>query len=129
MEPTRNNEFNINNDFVINFINVDFNVNIEMEYVNVLGEVLRLNIEYINEESPPPPPPLPKNEYYKYLKTVQYTKSLLNDNCCVCLNNFNIKQRVSVIKKCNHAFCRTCLKDWFRVSRKRYCPLCRTKLV
>jgi hypothetical protein len=40
--------------------------------------------------------------------------------CSICLDD-----QPNVITACDHMFCRECLTDWFRKSKKMMCPYCR----
>ncbi|QYC92754.1 Ring finger protein [Trabala vishnou gigantina nucleopolyhedrovirus] len=69
-------------------------------------------------------------ECLKRIKQRVFNKrTFINDTCCVCLEKFKTKQRISVIEKCNHSFCIECLNTWLNVNKNKYCPLCRTFLI
>ncbi|ABY65805.1 hypothetical protein [Orgyia leucostigma nucleopolyhedrovirus] len=66
----------------------------------------------------------------KYILRKHYSKKLSSiDSCCVCLNKFKIKQKVSQIKKCKHVFCISCLNTWLKYKSIKQCPLCRINIV
>lgn len=47
----------------------------------------------------------------------------LNVSCPISLRRFEDNDEVSVIRYCNHIFCRNDLENWFRSNTR--CPLCR----
>ncbi len=49
--------------------------------------------------------------------------SLYNTTCPIALRRFESDDEVTVIRYCNHIFCRDDLESWFRNNTR--CPLCR----
>jgi hypothetical protein len=47
--------------------------------------------------------------------------------CPVCLSNVN-RARVYRLKKCNHQFCKQCLRHWIHTKHFN-CPLCRQTMI
>ena len=45
----------------------------------------------------------------------------LNDTCCICLEEYKINEKISVLK-CSHNFHKKCLESWLYQSNT--CPLC-----
>jgi len=44
-----------------------------------------------------------------------------NEECPICLNNISSLDKITT--KCNHIYCKTCLKSW--LEEKDSCPICR----
>jgi E3 ubiquitin-protein ligase ATL7/58/59 len=49
--------------------------------------------------------------------------------CCICLDEFALKQPIIKVKKCGHIFHNKCLRSWLTSSRTLLikdprCPLC-----
>lgn len=44
-------------------------------------------------------------------------------NCCICMEN----KKLNVQLKCNHTFCKTCIKKWL-TEKSNTCPTCRTEV-
>ncbi len=56
------------------------------------------------------------------------TKSLVGveEHCQICASNENLENCVAVRNgRCNHAFHRICIEEWFRFRGLRICPYCR----
>jgi Leucine-rich repeat (LRR) protein len=74
------------------------------------------------------------NTYIKYIhnnKIPNYIKTFINESigvCSICLEELsnNKDPNISIIKKCNHHYHRTCLFEWFNT--KINCPNCREDL-
>lgn len=47
----------------------------------------------------------------------------INTTCPIALRRFDSDDEVTVIRHCNHVFCRDDLESWFRANTR--CPLCR----
>lgn len=45
------------------------------------------------------------------------------ETCSICLDNFEINEKVYRTKICNHLFHRECLKEWLKTENS--CPVCR----
>lgn len=45
------------------------------------------------------------------------------DECCICLSEFT--EAYGQLSDCNHVFCVTCIRDWFKNKTKKSCPVCR----
>ena len=52
-------------------------------------------------------------------------KLILNDQCSICLENFNDCDNVSILP-CNHVYHKNCIYRWF--NNNNQCPLCKTNL-
>ncbi len=48
-------------------------------------------------------------------------KTLINYECCICLNGIDKGQSIKLLK-CNHIYHTSCIEMWFK--RKRVCPVC-----
>lgn len=44
-------------------------------------------------------------------------------NCCICMEN----KKLNVQLKCNHTFCKMCIKKWL-TEKSNTCPTCRTEV-
>jgi hypothetical protein len=44
-------------------------------------------------------------------------------NCCICMEN----KKLNVRLKCNHTFCKICIKKWL-TEKSNTCPTCRTEV-
>jgi hypothetical protein len=44
-------------------------------------------------------------------------------NCCICMEN----KKLNVQLKCNHTFCKTCIKKWL-IEKSNTCPTCRREV-
>jgi hypothetical protein len=49
-----------------------------------------------------------------------------NNNCCICLSNYNKKSIVVKLENCKHIIHKKCLEEW--ISYKNECPICRKKI-
>lgn len=52
-------------------------------------------------------------------------KRVKSDCCSICINDFDVDERVCFLK-CNHIFHKNCIMKW--LLKKNTCPLCRCKL-
>ncbi|KAJ9693285.1 hypothetical protein PVL29_012156 [Vitis rotundifolia] len=50
------------------------------------------------------------------------------ENCAVCLNDFEVGEKIRWLTNCKHIFHRSCLDRWMDHDQKT-CPLCRTSFV
>lgn len=46
------------------------------------------------------------------------------ENCCICMDDIE-EGKVETLK-CDHTFCKSCIKEWLKTHNT--CPLCRTKI-
>jgi len=53
--------------------------------------------------------------------TKGYTASMTCETCTICLDDFELKERVKILE-CKHIFHTHCIEDWMKVKRK--CPNC-----
>ena len=63
-----------------------------------------------------------RNRRIIVIKAVAVTAEQLNDSCSICLEKYEINEKV-VNLKCKHLFHKTCFQQW--VAKSVYCPLCR----
>lgn len=63
---------------------------------------------------------------YKDLKTIRYKENLLNSNCTICLEDFNIDEKVVKVEECRHVFHKDCFKAW--IDTKKTCPNCQQEI-
>ena len=65
---------------------------------------------------------------YKLTDT-EYENNIIELNCSIdeCPICFNYSDKSVQIKKCEHIFCESCIKNWL-TKHKYTCPICRTKL-
>ena len=49
-----------------------------------------------------------------------------DDICVICLDIFDINQKLTKIKKCGHVYHRDCISSWFK--KKERCPICNYEL-
>lgn len=47
--------------------------------------------------------------------------------CAHCWRDWNVGERVLVLQ-CQHVYHEVCIEEWFRISKTRACPTCRTDL-
>lgn len=69
-----------------------------------------------------------KQKLQKY-STVDEIKYKYEDNCAICMENFNKGQEVAILSGCDHVFCFSCIEAWFGVSssaNETSCPVCKT---
>ena len=59
----------------------------------------------------------------KYMKI--YSKDTIYNECPICLEYFNDKEKLAKLK-CGHVFHIECIKKW--ISRESNCPTCRIKV-
>ncbi|CAG9327768.1 unnamed protein product [Blepharisma stoltei] len=52
-----------------------------------------------------------------------YSSEMKEEMCAICLDAFNIGQRIGILMSCNHIFHENCLGKW--LSYKEACPVCR----
>ena len=68
-----------------------------------------------------------KIHYFKKSKMIIYkNEKILNDCCCICLDNMNIDDTINEIIICKHIFHNNCLIEWLKQNTN--CPLCRNEL-
>ncbi|WAR22424.1 RN122-like protein [Mya arenaria] len=63
-----------------------------------------------------------KERGYKRMEFSPSKKSLRNDTCPVCLDEFSTKEKIAVCT-CHHVFHSVCLLEWLR--HKNSCPMCK----
>jgi hypothetical protein len=51
----------------------------------------------------------------------------LGETCTVCLDNFHLRDTVSLLPSCGHRFHRDCIAKWL-LERHRVCPLCNVEV-
>jgi hypothetical protein len=66
---------------------------------------------------------LKKKEY----RNAIYKEQLLNSNCTICLEDFEIDEKVVIIDHCKHIFHRGCFKTW--INTKNTCPNCQYEMI
>ena len=49
------------------------------------------------------------------------------NTCPICICDFEVGDEIIVLKKCNHQYHKSCIKDWISRSQQN-CPLCRTEV-
>jgi len=55
-----------------------------------------------------------------------YTKSKQEENCAVCLDEFEDNDRIRTLPLCSHTFHLVCIDTW--LSKQPNCPICRSCL-
>jgi len=65
-------------------------------------------------------------------ETIKYTKEEI-EICSICMDKLDVKcndvkNEKSVLLTCGHCFHEGCLKDWYKSSEQKDCPICREKL-
>ena len=56
-----------------------------------------------------------------------FTNKYKNNQCLICLEDFDDEKPFGKLKKCKHFFHYKCLKKWFKTDSKRACPTCKVK--
>ena len=52
--------------------------------------------------------------------------AVLDDGCIICGADYNVLANDVVHLQCRHVFHRPCLSNWFAMSIKKTCPMCRS---
>ena len=65
-----------------------------------------------------------RNEEVKNNK--EEVKEKGNDECIICLTNYDNKYHIMKKLKCNHTLCEACFNKWYKI--KESCPICRKNL-
>ena len=71
-------------------------------------------------------PIVPKEEKKETTSTSKPEKFYYSDNCVVCQDDFEPRERVGVLS-CGHTFHPDCIKPW--LAKQKTCPLCRAQNV
>ena len=58
---------------------------------------------------------------YKIIKKNNYT--MFNDSCCICIEEYNDKDDLIILKNCQHSYHKVCINTW--LSKENICPMCR----
>jgi hypothetical protein len=67
------------------------------------------------------------------LQEIKYNSETPDDECCICLENYNKNEKV-IILRCKHVYHKVCINKWINPSvnpseeENRSCPKCRTRL-
>ena len=55
-------------------------------------------------------------------KKEDYERSLIHNECTICLDEFEENEQIMIINKCKHVFHKECIKKW--LCKSEYCPNC-----
>ena len=61
--------------------------------------------------------------YQRILNTDPIIKH--NEQCCICLQNYNTGEYKRILPQCRHLFHKKCIDKWLRVGDGMKCPICR----
>jgi len=59
-------------------------------------------------------------------KIIEIIQTFLNPICTICSKSYKRKNKIYIIKKCNHEFHLNCLNNWIDKNNKYKCPICIT---
>lgn len=52
-----------------------------------------------------------------------FPENSTTEECSICFEEFN--EAYGQLSDCNHVFCVTCIRDWFKTTGQKSCPVCR----
>uniref|UniRef100_A0A6C0AQ02 RING-type domain-containing protein n=1 Tax=viral metagenome TaxID=1070528 RepID=A0A6C0AQ02_9ZZZZ len=65
----------------------------------------------------------PSTEQIRIATTVSKIEKSMDDNCAICQEEVIADAEIRTINRCNHAFHKGCIDQWFE--RSVFCPICR----
>ncbi|ELA45971.1 hypothetical protein VCUG_02545 [Vavraia culicis subsp. floridensis] len=95
------------NIFLLIFIYILYYAVLSQEIIMFNSELMALNVGYYSKDAVP--------------------AKILTDHTCCALCDQKIDSQ-SVTLNCTHKYHSTCIKGWFLISKKEFCPLCKEKM-
>ncbi len=68
---------------------------------------------------------IPKNYVKEYFDKINITEEITTEECCICYEKYQVKDKVVKIKNCIHYFHKECIKKSILVGNEK-CPYCRS---
>lgn len=71
---------------------------------------------------------LPANSDYGITSSSSNLSAFENENCAICLEEYEHGEAIRVLPRCKHMFHKDCIEQWLRL-RSMNCPVCRDKTI
>ena len=83
---------------------------------------------YLITNWPSPHKQIIKKKKKRILPPIKLNKTKIYNECSICLEDCTSKTTNYKVKCCKQKFHKKCIKEWYKVKKKRECPLFRAEL-